>query len=299
MYHNSALPKTGRTRRAGARRSQGVGLFSLDLLRALQIQGTRIISLFTLLIFVSALVIPVSAQPKKVVRIFLDVRETNLEKPSTVATNTLTERLTDAGFKVTTNRREAMVVLDGTMASRKTQVTDDVTHQGGFNAEASASLRLLVGTEVIATTVQRTDPGDWGVQLERLGEDRLIELAGKIAADLFTNDLMQELPGSQGNSVEATKSPSGPGKPSSKTAKKQQRRGVSFLEVCALVQNSAPEERVIAALRKHGIKFKPRDAALTQLRGLGATEAIISAVKSCNVVVEHMAVPSIRLPHSS
>jgi hypothetical protein len=61
---------------------------------------------------------------------------------------------------------------------------------------------------------------------------------------------------------------------------------VSFLEVCSLVQNSAPEERVIAVLRKYGIKFKPRDEALTQLRGLGATEAIISAVKSCNVVVE-------------
>jgi hypothetical protein len=42
---------------------------------------------------------------------------------------------------------------------------------------------------------------------------------------------------------------------------------------------------VIAALRKHGIKFKPKDQALSQLRGLGATEALITAVKSCNVVV--------------
>ena len=250
------------------------------------IHKTRLISrVLVALLLTQVIWAPVGAQTKKVVRIFLEVRETNLEKPATVATNTLTERLTAAGFRVTTNRREAMVVLDGTMTSRKTQVADEVTRQGGFNAEASASLRLLVGTEVIATTVQRTDPGDWGVPLERLGEDRLIEVAGKVADDLFTNDLMQELPGSQAKPPETAKS-SGPGKPASKSAQKKPRRGVSFLEVCALVQNSAPEERIIAALRKHGIKFKPRDEALTQLRSLGASEVLISAVRSCNVVVD-------------
>lgn len=227
-----------------------------------------------------------NAQTKKIVRLLIDVRETNHGKPSTVAINTLTERLTNAGFRVTTNRKEAMVVLDGTISSRKTQVTDEVTQQGGFNAEASASLRLVVGTEVIATSVQRTDQGDWGVQLERLGENRLIEVANKIADDLFTDDLMQELPGSTRSEATKPSKGSGPGKPYAKATQKPQRRGVSFLEVCALVQNSAPEERVIAVLRKHGIKFKPRDEALTQLRTLGATEAIISAVRSCNVVVE-------------
>lgn len=233
-----------------------------------------------------------SGQTKKIVRLFIEVRETNLGKPSTVAINTLTERLTNAGFRVTTNRKEAMVVLEGTMASRKLQVTDEVTSQGGFNAEASASLRLIVGTEVIATSVQRTDPGDWGVQLERLGEDRLIELAGKVADDLFTDDLIQELPGSQRSEVAKPSKSSGPGKPYTKTAQKPVRRGVSFLEVCSLVQNSAPEERVIAVLRKYGIKFKPRDEALTQLRTLGATEAIIAAVKSCNVVVDRSTAPT-------
>jgi hypothetical protein len=37
------------------------------------------------------------------------------------------------------------------------------------------------------------------------------------------------------------------------------------------------------ALKKYGIKFKPRDSALSQLRSLGASEAVISAVKSSNV----------------
>lgn len=259
---------------------------------------TKILTnLFLALVPAAVVCIPVSAQPKKIVRLFIDVRESNLGKPSTVAINTLTERLTSAGFRVTTNRKEAMVVLDGTMSSRKAPVTDEVTNQGGFNAEASASLRLLVGTEVIATSVQRTEPGDWGVQLQRLGEDRLIELAGKIADDLFTDDLIQELPGSSARSTEATKpsKPSGPGRPISKTSQKPQRRGVSFLEVCSLVQNSAPEERVIAVLRKYGIKFKPRDEALIQLRSLGATEAIIAAVKSCNVVVHKISLPALEI----
>ena len=239
--------------------------------------------LFATLIL-AAPVLPVEAQtPKRVLKIFLDVRESNLEKPSTVATNTLIERLGAAGFRVTTNRGEAVVVLDGTMASRKTPVTDEVKEQGGVNAEASASLRILVGNEVIATSVERTAPGDWGVQAQRVGEDRLIELAGRVADDLFTNDLLPEITQPGAPVAKAPTRPSGPGKPAKAASKP--RRGVSFLEVCALVQNSAPEERVIAALRKHGIKFKPKDQALSQLRGLGATEALITAVKSCNVVV--------------
>ncbi len=223
--------------------------------------------------------------PKRVVRIFLEVRETNLEKPSTVATNTLTERLAAAGFRVTTKRPEAAIILEGTMASRKTPVTDEVKREGGVNAEATASIRLLVGAEVIATSVERTEPADWGVQAERVGEDRLIEVAGRVADDLFANDFLPEVMGGEVKSPEPTRTarPRGPGKPA-KAAKKP-RRGVSFLEVCALVQNSAPEERIVAALRKYGIKFKPREEALSQLRGLGATEALITAVRSCNVVV--------------
>ncbi|HMZ22326.1 MAG TPA: hypothetical protein PLD20_30625, partial [Blastocatellia bacterium] len=58
------------------------------------------------------------------------------------------------------------------------------------------------------------------------------------------------------------------------------KRGVSFLEVASLVQNFAPEDRIVAALKKYGIKFKPRDAAISQLRSLGASEAVINAVKS-------------------
>ena len=138
----------------------------------------------------------VSAQTqKRVVRIFLDVRETNLEKPSTVAVNTLSERLAAGGFRVTTNRREAAVILGGTIVSRATPVTDEAKREGGVNAEASASVRLLVGDEVIATSVERTAPGDWGVQAERVGEDRLIEVAGLIADDLLSGDILREITG--------------------------------------------------------------------------------------------------------
>jgi len=149
-------------------------------------------------LLLSFLLLPalVEAQtPKRVVRIFLDVRETNLEKPSTVAANTISERLTASGFRVTTNRREALLIVEGTIASRLTAVTDDVKREGGVNAEASASVRLLVAGEVIATSVERTAPGDWGVQAERVGEDRLIEVAGRIADDLFSGDLTPEVMG--------------------------------------------------------------------------------------------------------
>ncbi len=222
---------------------------------------------------------------KRVVRIFLDVRETNLEKPSTVAVNTLSERLAAGGFRVTTNRREAAVILEGTIVSRATPVTDEAKREGGVNAEASASVRLLVGDEVIATSVERTAPGDWGVQADRVGEDRLIEVAGLIADDLLSGDILREITGgdvkpASGNATAAR--PAGSGKPS-RPAKKA-RKGVSYLEVVSLVQNSAPEERIVSALRKHGIKFKPRDAALSQLRTLGASESLITAVKNCSVV---------------
>jgi hypothetical protein len=224
--------------------------------------------------------------PKRTVQVFLDLKETNLDEPSTVATNTLSERLSAAGFRVTTKRREATLIVEGTIASRPTPVTDEAKREGGVNAEASASVRLLVGTEVIATSVERTAPGDWGVQAQRVGEDRLIEVAGRIADDLFTDDLMPEMKGDEGKSSppkNPTPAPVGPGKPTRAPAKKA-RRGVSFLEVMSLVQNSAPEERIVTALRKHGIKFKPLDGALSQLRSVGASETLISAVKNCHVV---------------
>ncbi|MBL8189811.1 MAG: hypothetical protein JNK38_17490, partial [Acidobacteria bacterium] len=45
-----------------------------------------------------------------------------------------------------------------------------------------------------------------------------------------------------------------------------------------------PEDRIVAALQKYGIKFKPRESALSQLRSLGASETVINAIKSSNVV---------------
>jgi len=226
-----------------------------------------------------------SAQtPKKVVRVFIDVRESNFDKPSSVALNTLSERLTTAGFRVTTNKREAAIVVDGTIASRSTPVTDEVKKQGGINAEASASVRLLVGSEVIATSVERSGPGDWGVQQERVGEDRLVEVAGLVADDLFSPDLMHEVTGAVHDTGASTTTRKSPAK-SVASAKKKPRKGVGFLEVVALVQNSAPEDRIVAALKKYGIKFKPRDAALNELRTAGASETVITAVKNSAVLV--------------
>jgi len=217
-------------------------------------------------------------------RIFLDLRETNLEKPSTVATNTISERLAAAGFRVTINRREAELIVEGAISSRSTTVTDDVKREGGVNAEASASVRLLSSGEVIATSVERSAPGDWGVQAERVGEDRLIEVAGRVADDMFSGAFVQEVTGAE--TVASAKPDSKPESRPTKPARKPAgpKRGVSFLEVAALVQNFAPEERIVAALRKYGIKFKPRDAAINQLRNFGASETVISAVKTSNVV---------------
>ncbi len=220
---------------------------------------------------------------RKTIHIFLEVRETNLEKPSTVAVNTLSERLAAAGFRVTTKKREAELVIEGTFASRPTAVTDDVKREGGVNAEAYASLRLLSDSEIIATSVEHSAPGDWAVNAERVGEDRLIEVAGRVAEDLFSGDFVQEVKGAETKSSPEGKPQS---KPSSRpTTRKTSapKRGVSFLEVANLVQNFAPEDRIVAALKKYGIKFKPRDAAINQLRSLGASETVINAVKSSTV----------------
>lgn len=220
----------------------------------------------------------------KSVHIFLDLRETNLDKPSTVAINTLSERLASAGFRVTTNRREADLVVEGAISTRTAPVTDDVKREGGVNAEATASVRLLSGAEVIATSVERSAPGDWGVQAERVGEDRLIEVAGRVADDMFSSDFVYEVSGRETRPT--TKPDSKPDSRPVKTARKPAgtKRGVSFLEVVSLVQNFAPEDRIVAALRKYGIKFKPRDVVINQLRSLGASEAVISAVKTSNIV---------------
>ena len=134
---------------------------------------------------------------------------------------------------------------------------------------------------MIATSVERTAPGDWGVQADRVGEDRLIEVAARspmISSPATSRRRLREAnpnrpPGARGSG------------PSRKPASGEKaRRGVSFLEIVSLVQNSAPEDRIVSALRKHGMKFKPRDAALNQLRSLGASESLISAVKNSNVV---------------
>jgi hypothetical protein len=37
-------------------------------------------------------------------------------------------------------------------------------------------------------------------------------------------------------------------------------------------------------VRKYGIKFKPRDAALNQLRNAGASAALIDAIKGSSVI---------------
>jgi hypothetical protein len=223
---------------------------------------------------------------RRAIVIFFEIKETNLEKSSTVAINTLSERLSTARFRVTANRREATLVIDGTISSRLSPVADEVKREGGVNADATASVRLLAGDEVIATSVERTAPGDWGVQADRVGEDRLIEVAGRVADDLFSDDFIQQISptpnsGSGSPPKGASANPGG----SSKIARKPARKpGVSFLEIVSLVQNYAPEDRIVSALKKYGIKFKPRDPALNQLRSLGATESLITAVKSSSVV---------------
>jgi hypothetical protein len=234
---------------------------------------------FTLFVFL-CLVVPAGGQTqRKVVRVFLEIRETNYDQPSTVAINSLSERLNAEGFRVTTNRKDAALSIEGTIGSRATPVTDEVRKEGGVNAEASASLRLIVAGEVIATSVERTAPGDWGVQRERIGEDRLIEVAGLIADDLLGEEIVKEVLNSARTAGTATD------QPRVKTARRASppKRGVSYLGVVKMVQNFVPEDRVVAALRKYGIKFKPRESVLTQLRGFGASENLINAIKSSSV----------------
>lgn len=221
---------------------------------------------------------------RRPIRVYLELRETNLEKPSTVATNTLSEKLAAAGFRVTTKKSDAALVIEGTINSRLTPVTDDVKREGGVNAEASASLRLLAGGEVIATSVERSSPGDWGVQADRLGEDRLIEVAGRLADDLFTGEFVQEVSGKTETSSSAKPEPRPANSRPAPRKTSGPKRGVSFLEVMSLVQNYTPEDRIVSALQKYGIKFKPRESALSQLRSLGASETVISAIKSSNIV---------------
>lgn len=233
-----------------------------------------------ILIILLCLATAVGAQTqRKVIRVFLDIRETNIDKPSTVAINILTERLNVEGFRVTTNRKDAPLSIEGTIGARSTPVTDDVKKEGGVNAEASASLRLMVAGEVIATSVERTAPGDWSVQLERVGEDRLIEVAGLIADDLIGDEIVKEVLNS------AQSAPASKDRPNIRTARRAspKKTGVSFLGVVKMVQNFVPEDRVVAALRKYGIKFKPRESALAQLRGFGASESLISAIKGSSV----------------
>ena len=243
----------------------------------------RIVLLAVGLCLVWGLGAAAQTKPKPAARkamVFLELKETNLGQASTVATNTLTERLAAAGFRVTTRRREAALVVEGTIASRSTAVTDDVKREGGVNAEATASVRLLAGEEAIATSVERSAPGDWGVQAERVGEDRLIEVAERVAQELFSGEFIQEFAAPAAPATPAPRPPA-----ANRTARKPVRKpGVSFLEVVSLVQNYTPEDRILAALRKYGIKFKPRDAALEQLRSLGASDAVINAVRSSNVV---------------
>lgn len=240
--------------------------------------------LFSLAVICLLAVVANAQTQRRTVRIFLDVRETNLDKPSSVATNTLSEKLAAAGFRVTTKKSEAVLVIEGTISSRLTPVTDDVKREGGANAEASASLRLLAGNDVIATSVERSSPGDWGVQAERVGEDRLIEVAGRLADELFAGEFVQGVSGKT-EPVPNAKPESKPAAPRPAPRKTSgPKRGVSFLEVVSLVQNYAPEDRIVAALQKYGIKFKPRESALSQLRSLGATETVINAIKSSNIV---------------
>lgn len=238
-----------------------------------------------LILLAASLLTTAAAQQtnRKSVDIFLDLRETNLDKPSTVATNTLSERLAAAGFRVTTKRREADLVVEGSISSRLAPVTEEVKREGGVNAEATASVRLLAGAEIIATSVERSAPGDWGALAERVGEDRLIEVAGHVADDMFSNHSVELIAG-----AETKPAPKPDAKPESrvKTARKpaSPNRGVRFMEVVWLSRNFVPEERIVAALRKYGINFKPRDTAINKLRNLGISETVINAVKTSNVV---------------
>ena len=104
--------------------------------------------------------------------------------------------------------------------------------------------------------------------------------AGLIADDLIGEEIVKEVLNSalttsqvkEQSNIKTTRRVSPP------------KRGVSFLGVIKMVQNFVPDDRVVAALRKYGIKFKPRESALTQLRSFGASEILINAIKSSSVI---------------
>lgn len=217
--------------------------------------------------------------PRRQTLIFLDLKETNLDKPSTVAANTLAERLTTDSFRVTTKRRDATLIIEGTINSRLTPVTDDVKREGGVNAEASASVRLLADGKVVSTSVQRSKPGDWGVQAERVGEDRLIAVAELVAEDLFDGKFVQQLIDEAKPAPRQTDQ-TAPVKPAPKpVAKPPAKRRLDLLDVMTLVQSHAADDHIVNSLRKYGVKFETHEQSLNCLRNAGASETVISAIK--------------------
>ena len=222
--------------------------------------------------------------PRRQTLIFLDLKETNLDKPSTVAANTIAERLTTDSFRVTTKRRDAALIIEGAINSRLTPVTDDVKREGGVNAEASASVRLLADGKVVSTSVQRSKPGDWGVQADRVGEDRLIAVAELVAEDLFDGKFVQQLideakPAPR-QTNQTTPAPAAP-KP---VAKPPAKRRLDLLDVMTLVQSHAADDHIVSSLRKYGVKFETHEQSLNCLRNAGASETVISAIKGLKAV---------------
>jgi len=240
----------------------------------------RIVSVF---LAWTLLALPVHAQGKppqrRSVAIYLDVKETNLDKSSTVALNILSQRLLEKQFRLTKKRKDAALVIEGTIIARPVPVTAEVQKEGGVNAEASASLQLSIGHEVIAATVARSAPGDWGVQAERVGEDRLIEVARAVVEELISDELLR-----QTTAAPVTAEPDASAPVRTAARKPARKPGVQITEILALMQDYVPEENIISALKKYGIKFKPQESALQQLRRHGASDKLIEAVKSSSVV---------------
>jgi hypothetical protein len=240
--------------------------------------------LFSILIVCFVALNAAYAQKRPVV-LFLDIKETNHHQASTVGTNTLIDLLKEAGMKIAAKRKDATVVISGTMEARAGAVTDDAKAQGGVNADATASVKLLSGAEVIASSVIRSAPGDWGVSADRVGEDRLLEVAKLVAEDLLDSNFVKEVIGpvadhgsaGKGEAKSTAKSATVKNKPARKPAVK---RGVSYLEVVSLLQSYVPEDRIAGAVKKYGIKFKANEAAISSLRSAGASEMVISAIRS-------------------
>ncbi len=252
------------------------------------IKLSKLISALCIPLFAVFLATAVEAQnkaqtPRRQTLIFLDLKETNLDKPSTVAANTIAERLTTDSFRVTTKRRDAALIIEGTINSRLTPVTDEVKREGGVNAEAAASVRLMADGKVVSTSVQRSKPGDWGVQAERVGEDRLIAVAELVAKDLFDGQFVQQL-------IDEVKPPprqagSTPAKPTPKPVSKPPvKRRLDLLDVLTLVQSYVTDNDIVSSLRKYGVKFETHEPALSRLRSAGASETVIGAIKGLKAV---------------